>query len=502
VKKNLVIVILVFVFCFLSRLLFVNSNVFFFDGDEAIVALMGLDILDGNFPIYFYGQNYGLSIVEALLISFGILLFGTTMLAVKLPMLLLWSGSVALMALSFFKLLKQNKVATALFVAVMVLSPTWLVWSMKARGGYLTSFFFTSLILYLLIQYKERLNVVIWLAIGLSLALVYEAQPIWLPCLLPVIAYFIWEQKDGLAEKVKLTGAVILGAGVPLVVFAYIKSTIEVAWDTPKPNFLKRLELLADLPDLLLKNLGGNYFLSTNYEPSNKSYATIFVVVFLILAALANFRTIKEKKLNLSIVFLLASMFSFSGFLVKSEPRYLLPFFGFAVFTMVSAFREMESDNVRKGILGGVVVLCLMGLSVLPNFNKYSFVNMSLTEVDKQIKNDEAVMDKLIRKFKSEGVKYVFTTNEFLQYQLNYMSNKELLVIGRKDRCRTPENIDTIMAAYPEHASEFAIIGYNFRYAFTGKIPLIDNKIFYIVRPDKQTLEQVGFFKEIEEIES
>jgi hypothetical protein len=76
VKNKLVIVTLVFVFCFLSRLLFVNSNVFFFDGDEAIVALMGLDILDGNFPLYFYGQNYGLSIVEALLISFGIILFG------------------------------------------------------------------------------------------------------------------------------------------------------------------------------------------------------------------------------------------------------------------------------------------------------------------------------------------------------------------------------------------------------------------------------------------
>ncbi|MCF8463521.1 MAG: hypothetical protein K9G41_01665 [Flavobacteriales bacterium] len=495
VKNNLLIVLLVFVLCFLSRLLFVNSNVFFFDGDEAIVALMGLDILDGNFPLYFYGQNYGLSIVEALLISVGILLFGTTMLAVKLPMLLLWSGAISLMALSFFKLSKQNKIATILFIAVMILSPTWLVWSMKARGGYLTSFFFASLVTFLLIQYQERLNAIIWLVIGLSLALVYEAQPIWLPCLLPVMAYFLLQQEGKLSEKVKSAGAFVLGAGIPLAAFAYVKSTIEVAWDTPKPNFVKRLELLGDLPDLLLKNLGGNYFLSTNYEPSNKSYATIFIVVFLALAALGIYRVVKERRLNLSSVFLLASMFSFSGFLVKSEPRYLLPFFGFALFTMVAVFTETENGNIRKGMLGASVILCLMGLAALPNFNKYSFVNMSLTEVDRQIKNDEAVMDKLIRKFKADGVKYVFTTNEFLQHQLNYMSNKELLVIGRKDRCRTPENVEAIMAAYPEHASEFAIIGYNFRYGYTGKIPLVDNKIFYIIRPDKQTLEQVGFFK-------
>ena len=120
---------------------------------------------------------------------------------------------------------------------------------------------------------------------------------------------------------------------------------------------------------------------------------------------------------------------------------------------------------------------------------------MSLTKVDKQIKNDEASMTKLLRKFKSEGVKYVYTTNEFLQYQLNFMSDGELLAIGRKDRCRTPKNIETTMAAYPEHAEEFAIIGYNFRYGYTGKMPLIDNKIFYIIRPNQATLEQVGFFK-------
>lgn len=159
-------------------------------------------------------------------------------------------------------------------------------------------------------------------------------------------------------------------------------------------------------------------------------------------------------------------------------------------------YKEIENEKVRKGILGVSVLLCLIGLAALPNFSKYSFVNMSLTEVDSQIKNDEAVMEKLLRKFKAEGVKYVFTTNEFLQYQLNFMSNRELLVVGRKDRCRTPENVDAIMAAYPSKASEFAVIGYNFRYGYTGKIPLVDNKIFYIIRSNKVTLEQVGFFKE------
>ena len=88
-KSKLFLVLFGLVACFVSRLLFVNSNVFFFDGDEAIVALMGLDALDGHFPVYFSGQNYGLSTLEALLVSLGVLIFGTSMLAVKLPMLAL-----------------------------------------------------------------------------------------------------------------------------------------------------------------------------------------------------------------------------------------------------------------------------------------------------------------------------------------------------------------------------------------------------------------------------
>ncbi|MFT4544156.1 MAG: hypothetical protein ACI9UR_002449 [Bacteroidia bacterium] len=497
-KSKLFLVLFGLVACFVSRLLFVNSNVFFFDGDEAIVALMGLDALDGHFPLYFSGQNYGLSTLEALLVSFGVLIFGTSMLAVKVLMLALWSSAVSLLTLTFFKLSRQNKLATALFILVLITSPTWLVWSMKARGGYLSSFFFSSLILFLLVEYKEKLNLVIWAVIGVSLTLVYETHPIWLPCLLPIIGFFLWKQEGSLMKKLPSLGGFVTGGGISALAFYYVKSTIEVVYKAPQPNFAKRLTLIDQIPEVLLKTLGGNYFLSTSYQPSNQSYATIFLVAFLAITAIGIVYMVRQKRLGLSAILLLSTLFSFSGFLVKSEPRYLLPFFGFALLTIVSVYGEMENDKLKKGILGMSILLCLMGLSTMPNFNKYSFVNMSLTEVDQHVKNDEAVMEKLILKFKSEGVKYVFTTNEFLQYQLNYMSNNELLVVGRKDRCRIPSNVEDIMSAYAENANEFAIIGYNFRYGYTGKIPLVGNKIFYIIRPNKVTLEQVGFFKEIE----
>ena len=259
-KEKSIVVLFVFAVCLLTRLFFVNSNVFFFDGDEAIVALMGLDILEGNFPVYFYGQNYGLSIIEAALISLGVLVFGAGMLAIKIPMLVFWSGAVALSALAFFKLSRQNKLATALFVLVIVLSPTWLVWSMKARGGYLTSFFFSSLIVYLLVQYKDRLNPILWMLVGVSMIVVYEAQPIWLPCLVPIVAFFGWKQVGGLAKKLQSLAGLAAGSISSFLLFAWIKSTIQVVYNTPQPNFGKRLGLIGQIPELLTKTLGGNYF--------------------------------------------------------------------------------------------------------------------------------------------------------------------------------------------------------------------------------------------------
>ena len=177
---------------------------------------------------------------------------------------------------------------------------------------------------------------------------VYEAQPIWLPCLVPIVAFFGWKQVGGLAKKLQSLAGLAAGSISSFLLFAWIKSTIQVVYNTPQPNFGKRLGLIGQIPELLTKTLGGNYFLSTTYEPSNKSYAVIFLVVFAIISIVGLIYMFRAKKLNLSLAFFLASLFSVAGFLVRSEPRYLLPFFGFALFTIVAVYREMENENIKK----------------------------------------------------------------------------------------------------------------------------------------------------------
>ncbi len=506
ITKNLTVKIILFVaiLSLITRLAFINTNIFFFDGDEAILGLMGIDILNGKLPVYFYGQNYGLSILEAGLISIGIIFFKTSMLAIKIPMLILWTTSVIFIALSFNKILKEKNLTILLVIAVLIFSPTWLVWSMKARGGYLTSFFFTSLTLFLLVKNSGKIKPWLWLITGAFLVIIYEAQPLWLPGILPVILYFFFTSKYTITDYLKSAGMTVLGAAAPYLFFHEAKTTAYVAWNTPQPNVMARLfdiNIIKKLPDLLVESLGGNYFLSTVYEPGNYFYSKLFLLLFTACAGFLIYRLYQTKKIELSFIFLLSSLFSLSGFAVKSEPRYLLPFLGFALFMMVAIFSENENEKIKKIFIISFSALILTGVFCMSNLRNFSFVNMSLTKVDKVIVNDTKVMEKLIQLLKRENVKYVYTTNEFLQYQLNYMTRNELIAVGRKDRCRTPENIPLIMDAYEKHSEQFAIIGYNFNYQFTGKMPLIDKKIFYIIRPDKATLQQVGFFSEVKPVQ-
>jgi len=51
---------------FASRLPQLLSRNLLLEGDECILGLMGMHVAQGReFPIFFYGQKYGLSIVEA-----------------------------------------------------------------------------------------------------------------------------------------------------------------------------------------------------------------------------------------------------------------------------------------------------------------------------------------------------------------------------------------------------------------------------------------------------
>src|SRR5690242_559315 len=127
--------------CFISRLPSLLSPHFILDGDECTLALMAKHMLQGkDIPVFFYGQSYGFSLLETSLVSLAYLLGGINDYSVKLAMLALWTTGI----IFFYKTLKAicrgGSPLPLLITILFILTPAWAAWSMKARGGYLTSF--------------------------------------------------------------------------------------------------------------------------------------------------------------------------------------------------------------------------------------------------------------------------------------------------------------------------------------------------------------------------
>ena len=117
---------------------------------------------------------------------------------------------------------------------------------------------------------------------------------------------------------------------------------------------------------------------------------------------------------------------------------------------------------------------------------------MRISQKDDVLVNDQESLSQMIKLLKSENIRYVYSTNELLQYQISFFSNKQILATSQKERSRTPWITQEILSNINSNREEFAVIGYNFQYRYSGKLPLIQNKIYYLLRPDDQILEQLG----------
>ena len=107
------------------------------DADESLIAVMGVDILEGrSLPYFVYFTSYdGGGVVEAYLAALGFALFGVGESVLKLAVLGVWTGAALLFAGLCGRALSPRRavIATALF---SLGTPFFVEWSVKARGGY------------------------------------------------------------------------------------------------------------------------------------------------------------------------------------------------------------------------------------------------------------------------------------------------------------------------------------------------------------------------------
>src|SRR5215813_2737030 len=108
----------------IARIILLASGEVSFHADEAIVGLMARHILQGERPVFFYGQAY-LGSLDAWLIAIGFRLLGDSVLTIRIVQAALYLGVVASGWWVVWKLSGRTLIA---FVAGLALAlPTVLI---------------------------------------------------------------------------------------------------------------------------------------------------------------------------------------------------------------------------------------------------------------------------------------------------------------------------------------------------------------------------------------
>jgi hypothetical protein len=130
----------------LFKLGLIGKGVFPFNSDEAIVALMARHTLQGEWPVFFYGQAY-MGSLDATLVALGFRLLGENVLVIRLLQAVIYCGTVMTTILLGWRIF-QNRIAGLIAGLVLAVPTTNLsLYTTVSLGGYGEALLLGNLIL-------------------------------------------------------------------------------------------------------------------------------------------------------------------------------------------------------------------------------------------------------------------------------------------------------------------------------------------------------------------
>jgi hypothetical protein len=159
-----------------SALLAVRA--FPFNADEAVVALMARHILQGERPIFFYGQAY-MGSLDAVLAASGFALFGEHVWIIRAVQILLYSGTIILWYF-FCEEGFESPAVARLSVLLLAVPPVMVtLYTTVSLGGYGEALFLGTLCLLLAVQIvRGQTNRARWFGLGLSAGIGFWSFPL------------------------------------------------------------------------------------------------------------------------------------------------------------------------------------------------------------------------------------------------------------------------------------------------------------------------------------
>lgn len=468
------------------RLPYLTSPGFILDGDEAILGLMAKHLSEGReFPIFMYGQAYGFSLLETLPIAMGFRLFGPEPWVVTVSMLALFLVGLFLYERAFFGLTSDREWSRTLTL-ILAMLPVWIVWSVKARGGYLSAFLLLGAVLWIFSQIEIN-NRRAALGGGL-VGLLFHAQAFWAPGALPLLLLPLARGKSPRYLLPVSVSAITVAVGLFL-----LGRGGDAYWEPTVFGALRPTQL-ASLPVYLHQLFSGFFYLGDIVNPpllvSGLAWLLTAGFLFSILISGWAFFRKGDKGSALMALSLLAAV-SFLPVLRVVPPRYLLSVSVLVVTAQAFWLARRSSASRMLPRLGGnslLLLLCL-GAFEMPEFRP---INPDTTS---NLGNE---LRGLLSSLEANQVEAVYSVNGLLQWQIMFYSNEKIPAryASPTDRYPAyPAKVDSILA----NGGRTALVGPITAAGLYAQTPLAEAMVrvgqdyFAVAGPSRRLLEGLGF---------
>ena len=385
-----------------------------------------------------------------------------------------------------------NRIYAFMIVTMFVLSPAWMVWSMKARSGYITAFLLSSIVIYWISRQEKFIDLKIWACMGILLGLIYFSQPSFAPLILIFIVFMFWERKSWKGISSCLIGL------ISIVIFAKVMLLFQ------ENSAFWQPDLFGGPKDYTFAGLKGRIYGALSQgskDPASHVIILIWQILFVV-GFLMEVINIFKKRFNAwtmiffaSIIILLGSTFFLNKNLYAN--RYLLAFSLF----LVLWFGILYFEWFKKFIFFKTIFIILLStLTILGMISSFNFRDYYRTNSDNAFlkSSDIRRVSTLINFLQNHGIKYVYCTDYDLYWELLFLSKEQIIARWIKIE-RIPEYSINVDHAFMNRQPVALVGTINPKRIFKivnreGNTIVLEKKYFVNLSPSKELIfGKLGF---------
>ena len=198
----------------LSRLPHLGGAGAVLDGDEAILALMSKHLSEGRpIEVFFYGQNFGVTLIENANAALFFLLLGPSATSLKIATLFLW---ITGWSFFLFGTRRLTDTPTALIASLLLAGcSAWGLWSTLARGYHVGGFMLCQFCYW---QFARLFKTAALpgtgsgssALLGASVGLLFLTQKLWFISFLPFLLILLLQRKSQRDTLILLACAIVV----------------------------------------------------------------------------------------------------------------------------------------------------------------------------------------------------------------------------------------------------------------------------------------------------